>query len=121
MMNSPVGCPWSVRCRTFTSVPQIDATSTFRRTSPGPGCGTGRDSTRISSAPWSITTVMVSGITMDSPPVSDGLYDSLLHHQRHATERALVKARVVLNGNKRAPHLAGERRFCATIRRQLLN
>jgi hypothetical protein len=49
----------------LTSVPQIDATATFSNTSPGPGCGTGRRSTRISSASWSTTAVIISEIAID--------------------------------------------------------
>src|SRR2546422_682357 len=43
--NCPAGWPWSVRCSTFTSVPQIDATSIFSSASPSPGSGLGQAST----------------------------------------------------------------------------
>src|SRR3989449_3825012 len=62
--NSPAGCPWSVRWSTFTSVPQIDATSTFSRTSPGPGSGRGQGWTRMSSAPWRTTAFMLEDVGM---------------------------------------------------------
>src|SRR5207244_4154297 len=49
--NCPAGWPWSVRCSTFTSVPQIDPTSIFSSASPSPRPGPGHASTRMTSAP----------------------------------------------------------------------
>jgi hypothetical protein len=63
------------------SVPQIEATSTFRSTSPGPGCGTLRRSTRMSSASWSTTAVIVSGIAMEL--LSYGLGLLFANHSRY--------------------------------------
>src|SRR3989441_3451433 len=68
--NCPAGWPWSVRCSTFTSVPQIDATSIFSSASPSPGSGLGQASTRMSSAPWRTTAFMVAdcGMGTSLPP-----------------------------------------------------
>src|SRR5262245_25286419 len=69
MTNGPGGCPGSVRCSTFTSVPQIDAQSTFISTSPVPGSATVILSTRSSSASCSTTAFIFVGIAIDNSPV----------------------------------------------------
>src|SRR5438445_6388390 len=86
MMNCPSGWPWSLRWSTFTSVPQIEATSTFRSTSPGPSSGTGQVCTRISSAPCRTTAFIVDGIDISSPPLEDSLRQPMVTgpHARHA-------------------------------------
>src|SRR6202035_2820978 len=63
MMNGPSGWPRSLRCRTFTSVPQMEVTLILSRTSPGPGSGTGRCSTRMSSASCRTTAFIMGGAT----------------------------------------------------------
>src|SRR6266404_7296732 len=63
MMNGPSGCPRSLRWRTFTSVPQMEVTLTLSRTSPDPGSGTGRCSTRMSSASCRTTAFIIDATT----------------------------------------------------------
>src|SRR5712691_10483333 len=77
MMNSPSGWPASVRWSTLTSVEQMDATVTLSSTSPGPGSGTGRCSTRMSSAPWR-TTALIAETTGINRLLENGASASLL-------------------------------------------
>src|SRR3954469_16373750 len=50
----------------FRSVPQMPQVCTRTRSSPGPICGTGTDSTRTSFLPWYTAACMVAGILCTS-------------------------------------------------------
>src|SRR5712692_6889834 len=73
MTKSPSGWPASLRLSTLRSVPQMEATVTRSSTSPGPGSGTARASTRRSPAPWSTAAVIFEGMDIArTPPGPDG-------------------------------------------------